>query len=137
MIPTSVRVSPTAGCSATARKEQDAVRNDTETIACDVCGKAFKRSGRRLHCSDACRQAAWRRRSQAPSQPLVKKPDTVYLCPKCDTRLLGEQYCESCNTFAKKLGPGGECPCCCEPISITELLQPDQFVARQRQQTKT
>jgi hypothetical protein len=112
------------------------VRNDSETIACVVCGTAFRRSGRRLHCSDACRQAAWRRRSQAPSEPLVAKPDTVYRCPKCETRLRGEQYCEDCHTFARRLGPGGCCPECDEPISITELLEPDQFVARQRQQTK-
>ncbi len=36
----------------------NSVRNDTETMACAVCGTAFRRSGRRLHCSDACRQAA-------------------------------------------------------------------------------
>ncbi|MHB8457023.1 MAG: hypothetical protein ACYDBS_04955, partial [Acidimicrobiales bacterium] len=66
----------------------------------------------------------------------VKTPDTVYLCPNCDTRLLGEQYCESCHTFAQKLGPGAECPCCSEPISITELLDPAHFLARPSQKTR-
>jgi len=54
----------------------NSVRNDTETMACAVCGTAFRRSGRRLHCSQACRQAAWRRRSQAPREPIVAKVDT-------------------------------------------------------------
>ena len=113
----------------------NSVRNDTETMACAVCGTAFRRSGRRLHCSDACRQAAWRRRSQAPREPIVAKPDTVYQCPMCEVRLIGEQYCEECHSFARRLGPGGTCPCCDEPISVTELLQPEQFAARKGQKT--
>ena len=113
----------------------NSVRNDTETMACAVCGRAFRRSGRRLHCSQACRQAAWRRRSQAPREPIVAKSDTVYQCPMCDARLIGEQYCEECHSFARRLGPGGNCPCCDEPISITELLQPEQFAARKGQKT--
>jgi len=83
----------------------NSVRNDTETMACAVCGTAFRRSGRRLHCSQACRQAAWRRRSQAPREPIVAKPDTVYQCPMCEVRLIGEQYCEECHSFARRLGP--------------------------------
>jgi hypothetical protein len=53
----------------------------------------------------------------------------------CDVRLIGEQYCEECHSFARRLGPGGNCPCCDEPISITELLQPEQFAARKGQKT--
>jgi hypothetical protein len=97
---------------------------------CEVCGKAFSRSGRRRHCSDACRQTVWRRRSQAPKEPLVGNVDTVYQCPSCEARFLGEQYCEDCHSFARRLGPGGTCPCCDEPISILELMQPEQFAAR-------
>lgn len=38
-------------------------RNDDVTLlTCPVCGSSFAASGRRRHCSDACRQAAWRRR---------------------------------------------------------------------------
>jgi hypothetical protein len=114
----------------------NSVRNDTETMACRVCGALFVRSGRRRHCSPACRQAAWRRRSQAPAEPLVAKADTIYQCPSCEARFLGEQRCEECNTWARRLGPGDPCPCCDEPISIMDLLEPDQFVARQRQLTK-
>ena len=73
--------------------------------------------------------------SQAPREPIVAKPDTVYQCPMCEVRLIGEQYCEECHSFARRLGPGGNCPCCDEPISVTELLQPEQFVARKGQKT--
>jgi hypothetical protein len=106
------------------------VRNDSETMACAVCGNAFRRSGRRRHCSDACRQAAWRRRSQASAEPVVAKPDTVYQCPNCEARFLAEQRCEECNKWARRLGPGGQCPCCDEPISVMDLLRPDQFASR-------
>jgi hypothetical protein len=111
------------------------VRDDSATMACPVCGKDFVVSGRRRHCSTACRQAAWRRRSAAPSEPLVAKPDTVYECPTCEAKFLGEQRCGECNTWARRVGPGGLCPCCDEPISIMELMSPDQFVARQRHKT--
>jgi len=56
---------------------------------------SFRRSGRRLYCSEACRQAAWRRRSQAPREPIVTKPDTVYQCPMCDARLIASSTARS------------------------------------------
>lgn len=103
------------------------VRDDDATMACPVCATPFVPSGRRRHCSTACRQAAWRRRSAAPAQPVVTRADTVYQCPSCDARFLGEQRCEDCNTWARRLGPGGTCPCCDEPIAVTDLLSPEQF----------
>ncbi|MGO9151350.1 MAG: hypothetical protein ACLP1E_07440 [Acidimicrobiales bacterium] len=103
------------------------VRDVGATMPCPVCGIAFVASGRRRHCSTTCRQVAWRRRNAAPVQPLVAKADTVYTCPSCDARLLGEQYCGDCRTFMRRLGPGGLCPCCDEPVAITELLSPEQF----------
>ena len=44
-------------------------RNDSrnDTAACPACGQPFTRAGRRRWCSDACRQAAWRRRHPAMS----------------------------------------------------------------------
>lgn len=105
------------------------VRNDDATMACAARGTVFRRSGRRRHCSDACRQAAWWRRGQAPVAPLVAKPDTVYECPSCEARFLGEQRCEECNTFARRLGPGGPCPCCEEPVAVSELLGPEHFAS--------
>jgi len=90
------------------------VRNDTETIAttvCAHCGSSFTPAGRRRWCSDACRQAAWRRRRAAPRRPTQPaKIDTVYECPRCQTRYLGEQRCDDCNTWCRRLGPGSHCP---------------------------
>ncbi|MCA1693487.1 MAG: hypothetical protein LC749_01455 [Actinobacteria bacterium] len=47
----------------------------------------------------------------------------MYTCPNCDTRTHGEQRCPDCNTFTRRLGLGGHCPHCDEPITIEELLQ--------------
>jgi hypothetical protein len=105
------------------------VRDDTATITCPVCGVAFTPEGRQRHCSTACRQRAWRRRRQAPTEPLVTRADTVYACPNCDTRYLGVQRCDDCNVFARRLGPGGLCPCCDEPVAISDLFTADQLTA--------
>jgi hypothetical protein len=104
-----------------------AVRDDTATTACPVCGLAFGTQGRQQFCSTLCRQIAWRRRRQAPVEPLVARSDTVYLCPSCDARYLGEQRCEECNTWCRRVGPGGLCPCCDEPVAVADLLTPDQL----------
>ena len=104
-----------------------AVRDVGATMPCPVCGAPFIAFGRRRHCSTACRQAAFRRRRAALIEPVIAKPDTVYACPSCDARLLGEQRCDACNTWARRLGPGGPCPCCDEPISVPELLAPEHF----------
>ena len=39
-----------------------------------------------------------------PTQPA--KIDTVYECPRCQTRYLGEQRCDDCNTLVPAPGPG-------------------------------
>lgn len=106
------------------------VRDDAATMMCLVCGRPFVRFGRRRYCSTACRQAAWRLRNMALVEPLVAKADTVYHCPSCDARFLGEQRCEECNTWARRVGPGGLCPSCDEPVAVTELLGPEHFAPR-------
>jgi hypothetical protein len=101
------------------------VRNDGETTRCPVCGQPFRPAGRQRVCSAACRQAAWRRRRMAPepSAPLrAPRVATIYECPSCDTRYLGEQRCAECGTFCRKLGPGGPCPHCDEPVLLADLL---------------
>ena len=104
-----------------------AVRDDTATTACPVCAACFEPEGRQRFCSTGCRQQAWRRNRTAPGEPVAAHTDTVYQCPACDARYLGEQRCHDCNTWCRRLGPGGLCPCCDEPIAITDLLDPDQF----------
>ena len=104
------------------------VSDDSATVPCPVCGFPFGPSGRGRYCSTRCRQAAFRHNMAALRMPVVIKADTVYLCPVCEERYLGEQYCSDCGTFCRRLGPDGACPCCDEAISMTELLSPDQFL---------
>jgi hypothetical protein len=47
---------------------------------------------------------------------------TIYQCPVCDTRYLGEQWCPDCQRFCRRLGPGGPCPQCDEPVAFSDLL---------------
>ena len=101
-------------------------RNDGVTIACPRCGRAFAVSGRRRFCSDACRQAAWRQRQPGPLPTLpasVAKPGIVYECPTCSTRLLGEQRCPECQIFCRRVGLGGPCPHCDEPVAVVDLVE--------------
>ena len=107
-----------------------ALRNGSVTAACGVCGRPLPAGRPRRWCSDGCRQAAWRRRHARlddqlpPPLParVARKTRTVYECLECGTRLLGEQRCEACGTFMRRVGVGGLCPCCDEPVAIDELL---------------
>jgi hypothetical protein len=108
---------------------QTASRHDPVTIPCPACQRPFTPRGKRRWCSDACRQAGHRRRHQPPQPPPVelppprpRKPGTVYACPICEQRYLGEQYCPDCNTFCYRIGFGGTCPRCDEPVAHDELL---------------
>jgi hypothetical protein len=103
-------------------------RNDGVTIACPVCTRAFVPAGRQRFCSPACRQAAWRRRHPTPLPPLptrLPQPATVYECPTCGTRFLGQQRCPECQQFCRRVGPGGLCPHCEEPVAFVDLLPSD------------
>jgi hypothetical protein len=98
--------------------------NDNPTI-CPICGPQFRRVGRQRSCDDACRQAAWRRRHPTPL-PVVParspRPSTVYDYSACQTRSLSDQYCPECRLFCRRVGPGGRCPACDEPVALAELL---------------
>ena len=106
---------------------QIAVRDDGVTIACAQCGKEVDASGRRLYCDDACKQRAFRARRGAPPVPArlkrAPKDSTVYYCPDCGTRYLGVQRCEDCDRFCRRLGAGGLCPCCDEPVALKDLVE--------------
>jgi Zn ribbon nucleic-acid-binding protein len=103
-------------------------RDDTVTIrACPACGQPFAPSGRRRWCSDACKQAAYRRRATpvpAPALPAgrPKRQVTVYECSSCGHRALGTQRCDDCGTFMSAAGIGGLCPHCEEPVTIQDLI---------------
>ena len=100
------------------------VRDDHATIACAVCRRSFVPECRQRFCSTTCRQTAWRRLHAAPVAPVVvvAKASTVYECDTCANRYLGTQRCEDCNTFARKVGPGGCCPYCDEPVALADIV---------------
>jgi hypothetical protein len=104
-------------------------RDDAETMSCPVCQQPFTPAGRRRYCADRCRKTAFRRRHQDQPGPVTvpaarsRPGHTVYRCPDCDQRLLGEQRCPDCSTFARRIGPGGPCPHCDEPVAIADLTQ--------------
>ena len=104
-------------------------RDDTETITCPICQQSFTPTGRQRYCTSACRKTAYRRRHQDPLAPLPvpaarpRRDFTVYECPACELRLLGEQRCPDCRIFARRIGTGGPCPHCAEPVAIADLIE--------------
>ena len=103
--------------------------DDGGTILCPACAAAFAPTGRQIFCSSVCRHTAWRRAHQAKRAPIVvppgtpRRPLTVYECGACGERAVGDQYCENCQTFMRRVGPGGPCPHCDEPVAVTDLVE--------------
>jgi predicted RNA-binding Zn-ribbon protein involved in translation (DUF1610 family) len=103
-------------------------RDDSGTMTCPVCQARFSPVGRQAYCGTRCRKTAFRRRHQQAG-PAVTVPTarprreiTVYECPDCGERLLGEQRCPHCHTFARRVGVGGACPHCDQPVAVTDLI---------------
>lgn len=100
---------------------------------CPVCGAGLP-SRRARHCSDACRQRAYRLRqvdlTVTDTALLVTElkrraellAHRLFECPACGEQYLGQQRCPDCNRFCRLLGLGGACPSCEQPILLTELL---------------
>ena len=102
-------------------------RDDGVTMSCPVCATTYTQVGRRRWCSPACRQAAYRRRHNTIAQPSLPPPQrrreaTIYECPDCSARQLGEQRCPDCSLFGRRIGPGGTCPHCDEPVALDDLI---------------
>ena len=103
-------------------------RNDGVTMVCPICRHYFLPRGRQRVCSAACRQAVWRQRhptvaaTLAPVSSTASRVATVYECPSCDTRYLGTQRCPDCHQFCRRVGPGGQCPHCDEPVAVADLI---------------
>jgi hypothetical protein len=92
-------------------------------------------SSRSIHCKPACKQLAYRLRSQAPHStvdPLVLRKQlqrqrkliahTVYECARCGERFLGERRCPDCDLFGRSIGLGGSCPDCETIVLLADLL---------------
>ena len=104
-------------------------RDDAATMTCPICQTRFTPAGRQRYCSGAYRKTAWRRRHQdQPPPPVIpaarpRRDHTIYECPECGQRLAGEQRCPDCGIFARRIGIGGPCPHCGEPVALTDLLE--------------
>ena len=103
--------------------------DDSATTVCPMCDGVFEAFGRARYCSDGCRKKAWRRRHQSPRTPIIvpgpgvaRRSITVYECDSCGARALGSQRCDECRTFMRRVGIGGCCPACDEPIAVSDLL---------------
>lgn len=47
---------------------------------------------------------------------------TLFECPTCQERVLGERRCPACHVFCRALGLGAVCPHCNEPVLLTDLF---------------
>ena len=117
---------------------RDGWRDGSPASRCVVCGQPVP-SRKARYCSRACQQRAYRLRQEPATtfnEPTVRQElrrrwalaaQTIYECPACQERYLGEQRCPDCNRFCRLLGLGGACPSCEQPILLTELLglEPD------------
>jgi hypothetical protein len=98
------------------------------TTTCPTCGAGFTPVRRQRFCRPACRQTAYRRAHQPPPTPppaaeiRPRKEITIYQCDECEQRYLAEQWCYDCNRPCNRVGPGGPCPHCEEPVAIKDLL---------------
>jgi hypothetical protein len=102
---------------------------------CLICSAALSPSQQR-YCTRACQQQAYRLRQHHPARldlvlvraELKRRRQlteyTVYECPECETRSVGEQRCADCNTFARAVGLGGHCPDCDAVVLLSDLLEP-------------
>ena len=113
------------------------MRNDNvTTTACPVCSNPFTPNRRQRYCTPACRQAAFRaRHSENLTPPAITVPPnnprrdiTIYQCPNCGARHLGQQWCHDCNRPCTRIDLGGLCPHCDEPVAISDLT--DQHPGR-------
>jgi len=51
-----------------------------------------------------------------------RRTHTVYECPDCGERVVGQKRCEECRRFCRAVGLGGTCPDCDSILLLSELL---------------
>ena len=122
----------------TTNPVRDGWRDSSPAGSCVVCGQPVP-SRQARYCSRACQQRAYRLRqvpATAFAEPALRQDlrrrralaaQTIYECPACQERYLGERHCPDCNRFCRALGLGGRCPECDAPVLLSDLLGlPDQ-----------
>lgn len=109
---------------------RDVSRHDPfapQSRRCLICDVLFT-SLRARYCSGACRMKALRRRRHfAALPPTSTEPSgsewkPVYECSVCRRRMLGDHRCPDCNRHGHRLGLGGPCPHCDQPVLLTDLV---------------
>lgn len=107
---------------------RDDVETTTRRRRCPVVAAWFVPVHRQRYDTNACRQVAYRRRrgedpADAAPPPVAgpRRTSTVYECGECSTRYLGQQWCPECNQPCRRVGPGGSCPACEEPVALADL----------------
>ena len=119
---------PSPGSAAAVSRRTVPSRDDPGTTCCPVCQQPFTPAGRQAYCSTQCRKTAFRRRRHNPPAAIAVPPPrprgsyTIYECPACGERRAGQQRCDDCGIFGYKIGAGGPCPHCSEPVTISDLL---------------
>jgi len=100
----------------------------TSLPTCPVCWTAFTPVGRQRFCSGNCPKTAWSRtrRTPRPASPVPPagqlRAASIYHCNSCENRYLGLQWCPDCNQPCTRVGLGGSCPHCDEPVAISDLF---------------
>jgi hypothetical protein len=103
-------------------------RGGSAAATCPVCQVSFPPAPNKHYCGKPCRDTAWRRRHQIIATPvavppgLPRRPFTVYECEACGTRSVGDQRCDECGSFMRRVGLGGRCPHCDEAVAVADLL---------------
>jgi hypothetical protein len=117
----------------TSHPVRDGWRDGSPAGQCLVCNRAVP-SRKARYCSRACQQRAYRLRRDAATtleEPNLRQDlrrrrtlaaHTIYECPACQERFLGERRCPDCHRFCRALGLGGPCPECDTPILLSDLL---------------
>lgn len=93
---------------------------------CPVCQRAVVPAGQRFCLLTACRVATTGVDATAGTRGVLprdrRRSANVWGCDACGYRALGERRCPNCDTFMRKLGLGGPCPHCGDPVVVSELL---------------
>jgi hypothetical protein len=115
---------------------RDDTRNDSQPPlgVCPVCTDTLPIDGRGIYCTPKCRQRAYRLRHRQMNRPTLTdlaarlrreqqlSAHTVYECPSCQERFLGERRCGDCNLWCSKVGLGGQCAGCDDILTVSDLI---------------
>jgi len=115
---------------------RDDTRYDSQPAlgVCPLCNTTFPIDGRGIYCTPKCRQRAYRLRHRQADHPTLSDlaaklrreqrliAQTVYECPSCQERFLGERRCDECNQWCRNVGLGSNCSGCDDVLTVSDLI---------------